>query len=346
MESAPTQRMSALVEKMLGDSTRGCARKSKRWHAAPSARSRRRYSESTGTTRRCFRTPGDARTHSARSSAEHRRRAEEERDRHAVRAVVHPVQLTEWEMIAERATWKLNTRTGHEAYFTARPLAGAAVWVFGCETCGTSSPRGGSTSVSVTMSRATPVLPRLRSLRASTTVVSTASPDATSMASRPATNTPGCAQSAAARTVRFTKAPAQTAATLPVQAALDRAPSAVASCATLTPLGEPLRTRRKARAGSARRARSPCEGGVAETSLALMKSRTARAASVSFVSAIDSIPAPLTERCIVRGTCGEPIDRAGSSVSTIGWRARTKRTPFSARDEVARVCHVRTHQLL
>ncbi len=74
--------------------------------------------------------------------AEHKRRAEEERDRHTVRAVVHPLQLIEWELVVQRATWKLRTAEGHEASFAAqRPLAGASAWVYGCDTCGTVSPK-------------------------------------------------------------------------------------------------------------------------------------------------------------------------------------------------------------
>ena len=56
--------------------------------------------------------------------SEHSRRAKEERERHAVRAVVHPVQLAEWEMLVQRAAWKLDGADGHSASFTAqRPLA-------------------------------------------------------------------------------------------------------------------------------------------------------------------------------------------------------------------------------
>jgi hypothetical protein len=75
--------------------------------------------------------------------AEYERRAGEERDRHAVRAVVHPLQLTEWEMVVQRATWKLVTASRHEASFTAqRALAGAGTWAYGCDTCGTTRPNG------------------------------------------------------------------------------------------------------------------------------------------------------------------------------------------------------------
>jgi hypothetical protein len=75
--------------------------------------------------------------------AENRRRTEEERDRHAVRAVVHPLQLTEWELIVQRATWRLETRDGHAASVSAqRTLAGASGWTFACDTCGASPPDG------------------------------------------------------------------------------------------------------------------------------------------------------------------------------------------------------------
>jgi hypothetical protein len=74
---------------------------------------------------------------------EYQRRADEERDRHRVRAVVHPVQLTEWELVVQRSTWSVETPSGRRASFTSqRPLAGQSVWTFACETCGTRSPTG------------------------------------------------------------------------------------------------------------------------------------------------------------------------------------------------------------
>lgn len=69
--------------------------------------------------------------------AEHRRRADEESERHRVRAVVHPVQMTEWTIAVQRATWKLSSPTGHTGTLVAqRPLAGRQEWSVGCEACG------------------------------------------------------------------------------------------------------------------------------------------------------------------------------------------------------------------
>lgn len=72
--------------------------------------------------------------------AEHHRRAEEERDRHRVRAVVHPVQMTEWNIAVQRATWELRSPSGHTGTLTAqRALAGRQEWSVGCEVCGATS---------------------------------------------------------------------------------------------------------------------------------------------------------------------------------------------------------------
>jgi hypothetical protein len=74
--------------------------------------------------------------------AEHmRRRAEEER-RHQVRAVVHPVQLSEWELLVQRAKWKLEDKNGNRASLVAeRWLNGAGAWVLACPHCGAKSPK-------------------------------------------------------------------------------------------------------------------------------------------------------------------------------------------------------------
>ena len=37
--------------------------------------------------------------------------APKEERRHRVRVVVHPVQLTEWELLVERAEWEITTET-------------------------------------------------------------------------------------------------------------------------------------------------------------------------------------------------------------------------------------------
>ena len=68
--------------------------------------------------------------------AEHaRRRAEEER-RHQVRAIVHPVQLTEWELLVQRAQWELVSRGGVRAPLVAqRWLNGSGDWTLACPEC-------------------------------------------------------------------------------------------------------------------------------------------------------------------------------------------------------------------
>jgi hypothetical protein len=74
--------------------------------------------------------------------AEHaRRRAEEER-RHQVRAIVHPVQLTECEVLVQRAQWELVSRRGVRAPLLAqRWLNGSGDWTLACPQCGASSIR-------------------------------------------------------------------------------------------------------------------------------------------------------------------------------------------------------------
>lgn len=69
--------------------------------------------------------------------AEHaRRRAEEER-RHQVRAIVHPLQLTEWELLAQRAQWELVSARGLRASIAAeRWLYSAGDWALACPQCG------------------------------------------------------------------------------------------------------------------------------------------------------------------------------------------------------------------
>lgn len=68
--------------------------------------------------------------------AEHaRRRAEEER-RHQVRAIVHPVQLTQWELLVQGAQWDLTGNRGVRASITAeRWLDGAGDWMLACPQC-------------------------------------------------------------------------------------------------------------------------------------------------------------------------------------------------------------------
>ena len=74
--------------------------------------------------------------------AEHaRRRAEEER-RHQVRAIVHPVQLTERELLVQRAQWDLVNRQGVRAPLLAqRWLNGTGDWTLACPQCNATSIR-------------------------------------------------------------------------------------------------------------------------------------------------------------------------------------------------------------
>jgi len=74
--------------------------------------------------------------------AEHaRRRAEEER-RHQVRAIVHPVQLTECELLVQRAQWELVNRHGVRASLLAqRWLNGTGDWTLACPQCNASNIR-------------------------------------------------------------------------------------------------------------------------------------------------------------------------------------------------------------
>jgi len=68
--------------------------------------------------------------------AEHSRRKREETDRHEVRAIVHPVQLQEFELLVQRAEWAIEGGTGRRGTLVAqRSLAGNGAWVLRCPTC-------------------------------------------------------------------------------------------------------------------------------------------------------------------------------------------------------------------
>ena len=70
-----------------------------------------------------------------------RRRAEEER-RHQVRAIVHPVQLTEWELLVQRAQWELVSRRGVRApLIVQRWLNGSGNWTLACPECNSTNIR-------------------------------------------------------------------------------------------------------------------------------------------------------------------------------------------------------------
>ncbi|MGH6691851.1 MAG: hypothetical protein ACREF4_14365, partial [Gammaproteobacteria bacterium] len=65
------------------------------------------------------------------------RRKDEERHRYQVRVTVHPLQMVEWRMMAQRATWRLKSDLGHEATLAAtRLLSGDATWTLRCPGCG------------------------------------------------------------------------------------------------------------------------------------------------------------------------------------------------------------------
>jgi hypothetical protein len=68
--------------------------------------------------------------------AEHARRRLEEERRHQVRAVVHPLQIIEMEMLVQRAVWTLSTPKGRRATLSARRfLGGPGKWSLTCPTC-------------------------------------------------------------------------------------------------------------------------------------------------------------------------------------------------------------------
>lgn len=92
----------------------------------------------------------DAKAHGATSDdsgawraveGEHaRRRAEEER-RHQVRAIVHPVQLTDCELLVERATWQLVSGDIRAGLVAERWLNGNGDWTLVCPHCGDTDPK-------------------------------------------------------------------------------------------------------------------------------------------------------------------------------------------------------------
>ena len=68
--------------------------------------------------------------------AEHARRRLEEERRHEVRAVVHPLQLVEMEMLVQRAVWTLTASSGRQATLSAqRFLSGPGAWSLSCPAC-------------------------------------------------------------------------------------------------------------------------------------------------------------------------------------------------------------------
>jgi hypothetical protein len=69
--------------------------------------------------------------------AERARRREEEEERSALRVTVHPLQMTEWQVLAQRASWRLATVKGRSAELHAtRLLTGSSGWQLDCPSCG------------------------------------------------------------------------------------------------------------------------------------------------------------------------------------------------------------------
>jgi hypothetical protein len=77
--------------------------------------------------------PDDVRT----INALHERRRGEETRRHQVKAIVHPLQLVDAEVLMQRVEWEIQSKGGVRARFAAqRPVAGAATWILACPKCG------------------------------------------------------------------------------------------------------------------------------------------------------------------------------------------------------------------
>ena len=70
--------------------------------------------------------------------ADHARRRGEEEERFRTRITVHPLQLVEWRVPAQRVTWKLRSPEGVDADLSAtRLLTGDTEWRITCPGCGT-----------------------------------------------------------------------------------------------------------------------------------------------------------------------------------------------------------------
>lgn len=79
----------------------------------------------------------DAKTRKQVIERELERRRGEEDERHRVRVTVHPLQLTEWHLQAQRATWSLEVPGGKPVSLSAtRFLTGETTWGLTCPTCG------------------------------------------------------------------------------------------------------------------------------------------------------------------------------------------------------------------
>ncbi len=77
--------------------------------------------------------PDDVRT----ITALHERRRAEEMRRHQVMAIVHPLQLSDAQVLMQRVEWEIRSKRGVRAPFAAqRPIAGSATWILACPQCG------------------------------------------------------------------------------------------------------------------------------------------------------------------------------------------------------------------
>jgi hypothetical protein len=69
--------------------------------------------------------------------AEHQRRKTEEEERSRLRVTLHPLQVSEYRVLAQRAAWRLTSPAGHTASVQAtRLLSGNTDWRLPCATCG------------------------------------------------------------------------------------------------------------------------------------------------------------------------------------------------------------------
>lgn len=72
-------------------------------------------------------------------TAEHERRVAEEQRRHQVRAIVHPLQIVESELLVQRAEWTIETLMDRSGRFVGqRALSGRGAWTMTCPTCAVS----------------------------------------------------------------------------------------------------------------------------------------------------------------------------------------------------------------
>lgn len=77
--------------------------------------------------------PDDVRT----ITALHERRRAEEVRRHQVKAIVHPLQLAQAQVLMQRVEWDIQSKRGvHTRFAAQRPVAGAANWILTCPKCG------------------------------------------------------------------------------------------------------------------------------------------------------------------------------------------------------------------